>query len=84
MKEQIRAAALAAALLAASLFSWQVAELSDCLDLMRRPGAAKTGDLRKCPKAGPYGPNSNVFLFVLLSDLVPSATAGQQQKNSGR
>ena len=83
MKEQIRAAAIAAALLAASLVSWQVAELSDCRDLMRKGGAAKTRNLRKCPKAGPYGANSNVFLFVLLSDLVPSATAGQQHKNSG-
>ena len=79
MKEQIRAVAIAAALLAAGLFSWQVAELSDCRDHIRNAGAA--GDFRKCPKAGP--PNSNVLLFALLSDLFPSATAEQRHKNSG-
>ena len=79
MKEQIRAAAIAVALLAAGLLSWQVAELSDCRDRARNAGAAS--DLRKCPKAGP--PNGNVLLSALLSDLVPSATAEQQHKNSG-
>ena len=80
MKEQIRAAAIAAALLAAGLFSWQVAELSDCREHARGGGAA--GDLRECSKAGPYGPTNNVLLFALLTDIAPSATAAQQHKNT--
>jgi hypothetical protein len=77
LKENIRAVAIAVILVAAGLFFWHVADLTDCRDQVRKRGPA--GDFPKsaCPKIGPYGPKSNVFLFALLSPLSSSATTGQ-------
>jgi hypothetical protein len=76
LKEQIGVAAIAILLMAAGLFSWHVADLTDCRDHVRNGSSASGVYVLKCPKIGPYGPNSNVLLFAVLSPLLPSATAG--------
>lgn len=80
MKDNIRAATMAAALVAAGLFWWHVATLEDCRAMMRKGDAA--GDplfpKSECPQTGPYAADSSVLSFAIMSLLFPSATAEQR------
>jgi hypothetical protein len=84
MKDNIRAATMAAALIAAGLFWWHVATLEDCRAMMGKGDAA--GEFLKsgCPQTGPYAANSNVFFFAAMSLLFPSATAEQRSDTLNR
>lgn len=80
MKDNIRAGAMAIALVAVGLFWWQVAKLEDCRDAMQKGGRLILKS--ECPPTGPYAANSNVFVFAVLSLLFPTATAEQRSGKS--
>ena len=84
MKDNIRAAAMAVALVVVGLFWWHVATLEDCRDAMRK--GSENGDplflKSECPQTGPYAANSSVLSFAVMSLLFPSATAEQRPKKS--
>jgi hypothetical protein len=84
LKENIRAAAIAIALVVAGLFFWHLADLTDCREYAKKGSPASDLPKSACPKTGPYGSRSNVFLFALLAPLSSSATAGQQGNIPGK
>jgi hypothetical protein len=84
LKENFRAIAIAVVLVAAGLFCWYLADLTDCRDHVRMGSSAGDYPKSACPKIGPNGPKRNVFLLALLSPLFPTATAEQQNNIPGR
>jgi hypothetical protein len=88
LKENGRAAILALALVAAGLFWWHVADLTDCRNDVLTGGPASKYSFQKsaCPKLGPYRAESSVLIFALLSPfsfLLPLNHGKISRENNG-
>jgi hypothetical protein len=79
LKEEIRVAVIAAALLAAGLLSWMVDGQTACRDYKPGSDASSAALSLKCNKPGLYSANQIALLFAMLPGFVSPHTAHQQR-----
>jgi hypothetical protein len=81
LKEEIRVAVIALAMLAAGLLSWMADELTGCRDYEQRSGMFSAVLFLKsgCNETGPYNSNRIAWPFAKLPGFALSRSAHQQQ-----